>query len=328
MTGGNAAAAATGPGSAEHRRGLVLVAGGAIAWSSAGLLARLVETDVWTTSFWRAVFCALFLTLVLVAFERRDLVRTILSMGRPGAIVASLLSIDAILFIIALDNTTVANAMFIMATTPFVAALLGRIVLKERVRPKTWAATAAAFCGIALMVSESLGRGSLLGDGLAAIVTVNFAIAMIVMRRHRTINMRPAVWLSALMSAVLTAPFAAPLAVTAIDIGLLAIFGSVEMGLGLVLFTAGAQRIPPVEAAMIAILETILSPFWVWLLLGEHPGPRTIAGGLIVIGAVAVHTLTDMRRAPQDRPTDAAAVSAPVGPARRRRRPGSPGGSR
>jgi drug/metabolite transporter (DMT)-like permease len=317
MTASDTAAIATGPGSAEHRRGIALVAGGALAWSSAGLLARLAETDVWTTSFWRAVFCALFLTLVLVAFERKDLLRTILGMGRPGAIVASLLSIDAILFIIALDNTTVANAMFIMATTPFVAALLGRIVLKERVRPKTWAASAVAFCGIALMVSESLGRGSLLGDGLAAIVTINFAIAMIVMRRHRTINMRPAVWLSAIISMLLTAPLAAPLAVTAIDIGLLAVFGAVEMGLGLVLFTAGAQRIPPVEAAMIAILETILSPFWVWLLLGEHPGSRTVAGGLIVIGAVAVHTLTDMRRGPRRPAEPPAGVSVRRGPVRR-----------
>jgi drug/metabolite transporter (DMT)-like permease len=207
--------------------------------------------------------------------------------------------------------------MFIMATTPFVAALLGRIVLKERVRPKTWAASAVAFCGIALMVSESLGRGSLLGDGLAAIVTINFAIAMIVMRRHRTINMRPAVWLSAIISMLLTAPLAAPLAVTAIDIGLLAVFGAVEMGLGLVLFTAGAQRIPPVEAAMIAILETILSPFWVWLLLGEHPGSRTVAGGLIVIGAVAVHTLTDMRRGPRRPAEPPAGVSVRRGPVRR-----------
>jgi drug/metabolite transporter (DMT)-like permease len=186
--------------------------------------------------------------------------------------------------------------MFIMATTPFVAAMIGRIVLKERIRSKTWIATAAAFLGIALMVSESLGRASLIGDGLAAIVTVNFAIAIILMRRHRTINMRPAAWLSALISVVLTVPFATPLAVTAYDLGLLAIFGSVEMGLGIVLFTAGAQRIPAVEAAMISILETILSPFWVWVLLGENPGPRTIAGGVIVIVAVTAHTLTDFRR--------------------------------
>ncbi|MEX2202027.1 MAG: DMT family transporter [Dongiaceae bacterium] len=289
--------------SAEHRSGLVLVAGGAIAWSSAGLLARLAETDVWTTSFWRAVFCALFLTAIILIFERRDLLRTVIGLGRPGVIVAFLLSVDSILFIIALDHTSVANALFIMATTPFIAAVLGRIVLKERVRPKTWLATAVAFCGIALMVSGSLGSASLLGDGLALVVTINFAIAMILMRRHRTINMRPAVWLSAVISVVLTIPFASPLAATAIDMGVLFAFGVFEMGLGLVLFTAGAQRVPPVEAAMIAILESILSPFWVWIFLGEDPGLRTILGGAIVIAAVTVHTIGDLR--PQ-RPTSVA----------------------
>lgn len=281
--------------SAEHRSGILLVAGGSIAWSSAGLLARLAETDVWTTSFWRAVFCALFLTAILVIVERRDLLRAIIALGRPGTIVAFLLSVDAVLFIIALDHTSIANALFIMATTPFVAALLGRIVLKERVRPKTWVAIGVAFCGIALMVSGSLGNASLLGDGLALVVTINFAICMILMRRHRTINMRPAVWLSAIMSIALTLPFASPLAVTTIDLGVLFAFGVFEMGLGLVLFTAGAQRVPPVEAAMIAILESILSPFWVWLFLGEDPGSRTILGGAIVIAAVAAHTIGDLR---------------------------------
>jgi RarD protein len=287
--------AGIGRASAEHRSGLVLVAGGAIAWSSAGLLARLAETDVWTTSFWRAVFCALFLTAIILIFERRDLLRTVIGLGRPGVIVAFLLSVDAILFIIALDHTSVANALFIMATTPFIAAVLGRIVLKERVRPKTWLATAVAFCGIALMVSGSLGDASLLGDGLAFVVTVNFAIAMILMRRHRTINMRPAVWLSAIISIALTAPFASPLAASTIDMGVLFAFGVFEMGLGLVLFTAGAQRVPPVEAAMIAILESILAPFWVWVFLGENPGMRTVVGGAIVIVAVAVHTIGDLR---------------------------------
>ena len=292
----DSAVTATGHGSSEHRSGIILVAAGSIVWSTAGLLARMAQTDVWTTSFWRAVFCALFLTLVLLAFDRKTLRHSIVSIGRPGVIVATLLSIDAILFILALHYTTVANTMFITATTPFIAAIISRVVLKEHVRSKTWIATGAAFLGIALMVSESLGSASLIGDGLAVIVTINFAIAIILMRRHRTINMRPAVWLSALISVVLTAPLATPLAVTPYDLGLLAIFGAVEMGLGIILFTAGAQRIPAVEAAMIAILEPILSPFWVWLLIGEDPGPRTIAGGIIVIVAVAVHTVSDFRR--------------------------------
>jgi drug/metabolite transporter (DMT)-like permease len=85
--------------------------------------------------------------------------------------------------------------------------------------------------------------------------------------------------------------------------GVLFAFGVFEMGLGLVLFTAGAQRVPPVEAAMIAILESILSPFWVWIFLGENPGLRTILGGAVVIAAVTVHTIGDLR---SERPAPAA----------------------
>ena len=63
----------------------------------------------------------------------------------------------------------------------------------------------------------------------------------------------------------------------------------------MILFTAGARRIPVAEAALIAVLESVLGPVWVWLALGENPGVPSLVGGAIVLAALAGHTLADLR---------------------------------
>jgi drug/metabolite transporter (DMT)-like permease len=72
------------------------------------------------------------------------------------------------------------------------------------------------------------------------------------------------------------------------NLGYLALLGIVQMGLGLFFLTLGARLIPAVEVALIAQLENVLAPLWVWLAGIEHPSAATIAGGVVVIGAVVL----------------------------------------
>jgi drug/metabolite transporter (DMT)-like permease len=88
---------------------------------------------------------------------------------------------------------------------------------------------------------------------------------------------------------------ARPASADAGDLALLALFGAGQLGLGLILFTAGARRIPVAEASLIAVLESVLGPVWVWLALGENPGAPSLVGGAIVLGALAGHTAADLR---------------------------------
>jgi drug/metabolite transporter (DMT)-like permease len=67
------------------------------------------------------------------------------------------------------------------------------------------------------------------------------------------------------------------------------------MGIGLILFTGGVRLIPAAEAGLMSVLESILSPLWVWIALRETPNADTLAGGAIVLGAIVVHTLVDWR---------------------------------
>jgi drug/metabolite transporter (DMT)-like permease len=277
-----------------HRRGVLLVAGAAIFWSSGALIARLVATDPWTTTLWRSVFAAAFLVVVVAAVRRQGVLAQWRAIGWPGLAVAACMATASICFLLSLSRTSVANTLILMSVGPWVAGLLGWIVLAERVRPHTWLTMGAALAGVVVMVSGSYGTGRLGGDALAIVMATVFALAIVLVRRHPDIQMTPAASLSAVIAAVVVLPMASPLAASPRDLALLAVFGAVQFGVGFLLFTAGARLIPVAQTSLIGMLETVLGPLWVWLVLGESAGVRTIVGGLVILAALALHTVFDM----------------------------------
>lgn len=288
---------------AERSRGVVLVAAAALCWSTGGLIARLVDTDTWTTVFWRSIFAAVFLLGVTLVQERsvaRAWIHRIgWGMGWPGVAMALCFATASTCFLNALARTTVANTLVIQSTSPFIAALLGWVWMGEPVRRRSWMAMAAALAGAAVMASHSWGAGSISGDLLALVTAIAFATATVIVRRHRELRMTAAAGLASIFSAIFAWPPARPLAVGLDDLALLALFGAAQLGFGLVLFTAGARLIPVAEASLIAVLESVLGPVWVWLALGETPAPAAIVGGLIILTALVVHTALDQRGAPR-----------------------------
>jgi drug/metabolite transporter (DMT)-like permease len=280
---------------AQHRRGLMLVAGAAIVWSSGGLLARLVTADPWTILFWRSVFACLFLLGYAWFRNRGRLVATFRALGWPGVVLGLCFATASSCFIIALSLTSVANIMFIQSSAPFIAGLLGWLLMGERVSPRSWAAMGAALVGIAVMMVGSFGGGRLAGDLLSIVIAFGFAGAIVTTRKYKNLRMAPATCFATAFTTLISLPFAAPLSVGSVDLVYLLLFGVGQMGIGLVLFTAGARLVPAAEAGLISILEAILSPLWVWLLLAENPGGYTLAGGAIVLTAIVVHTLVDWR---------------------------------
>ena len=278
---------------AERSRGVVLVAAAALCWSTGGLIARLVDTDTWTTVFWRSIFAAAFLLGVTVIQERGAAWARIRGMGWPGVAMALCFAIASTCFLNALARTTVANTLVIQSTSPFIAALLGWVWMGEPVRRRSWIAMAAALSGAAVMASHSWGAGSIGGDLLALATATAFATAIVIVRRHRELRMTAAAALASVFSGIFAWLPARPLQAGLDDLALLALFGGAQLGFGLVLFTAGARLIPVAEASLIAVLESVLGPVWVWLALGETPAPAAIVGGAIILTALVVHTALD-----------------------------------
>jgi drug/metabolite transporter (DMT)-like permease len=280
-------------------RGALLVACAATCWSTGGLINRLVTTDPWTTSLWRSLFASLFLAAVLAAVRGRET----FALWRRWSVlaVAACMALSSTCFILSLAHTSVANTLILMSTGPYVAGLLGWLLLGERVRPRTWLAMGVALAGAAVMVSGSYARGALVGDVLAIVMAASFATATVLVRRHPEISMAPAAVLATALTALLALPLAAPLATVPHDLALLAFFGIGQFGAGFLLFMVGARFIPAAQSSLIGMLETVLGPLWVWLVLNEQPAAATVGGGALILAALLANGLLDVVARPPRR---------------------------
>jgi drug/metabolite transporter (DMT)-like permease len=281
----------------QHRRGVLLICAAALLWSTGGLVVRSLETtDTWTTVFWRSATASAFLLIFILVRHGRHALTLFRNMGLPGLIVGLCYSSASICLIIALSLTSVANTLVIVSSAPFLSALLGRAVLGEQVSWLSWLAIAASAGGIALMVSDSFGHGSIAGDAAAFAIAVAQAIAVVTMRRHREIRMMPAMLMATTLAALIAFGLAGSLWVSLRDLALLTFFGAGQLGLGLAMFSVGAPLVPAAQAALLNVLEPIFGPLWVWRALGERPSDAALLGGLIVLVALSVHTLADLAR--------------------------------
>jgi drug/metabolite transporter (DMT)-like permease len=298
----------------DERRGFLLVFLSALAWSFGGAIARFLETgDSWAVVFWRSLWAAAFLLgFMLLRDGGRGTAKLFREMGWPGVAVALCFATASSSFIVALAHTTVANILLMQAGVPLIAALIAFLVFGEKVAPATGLAIAAVIAGVAIMVSESFsGEVSPVGDGLAVLIAVMFAIATVITRRFSHVRMTPATCLGVIIAALFALGQASGLAVGAIDMALLFVFGAVNLGAGLALFTTGARLIPAAFTALLGTFEPILAPIWVWLIHAEVPSGRTVAGGAVVCVALLAHVGLEFGRQARPRRPGVTGIPAP-----------------
>ncbi|MGD0493473.1 MAG: DMT family transporter [Steroidobacteraceae bacterium] len=280
----------------DHRLGLLYVGCAAAAWSFGGLLTRLIRADSWTMITWRGLFGAAGLAAVMLVQRDRGALRSLAAMGWLGWLFVAQSAAGMIFYLAALRNTSVANVAVIYATAPFMTAALGWAMMRERPTTSALGASAAALAGVAVMVGFG-ARGGWAGDLLALGMTLSMAVATVVARFSKDLPIVPTACLSALLSAVLAWPLGAPAGVSGRDLGLIALFGILNFGIGVPLFAAGARLLPAIETALLGSVEAPLAPLWVGLAIGEMPGRSTFIGGSIVFAAVAVHLTVTQAKA-------------------------------
>ncbi len=287
--------------------GALLVAGAALFWSSGGLIFRFIRgAEDWTITFWRALFMVVALTIALAVMERGRVMRAFMRVGWRGAASGICFGVMMTGYLLALARTSVANTMLLMTAAPVFAALLAWALLAERPRPAVWAAMAAAAGGIALMVATDLGSGAMLGNFFALLIAAASAVNIVILRGARQVNMIPAIIIGGAISALIALPLADHVGANERNLVLIFLLGVVQLGCGAVLYIYGARYLQAAETTLIAMLESVLAPIWVWLLLGETPTPYGLAGGAIVLAAVVALTIATARRiaAPAARPVE------------------------
>jgi drug/metabolite transporter (DMT)-like permease len=278
----------------QRRTGIALVVAAAVAWSTAPFFTRLLHLDSWTILFWRGLFGGGLIAALLVLMQGRAGLRDLVTIGKNGWLVASLSTLGMVSFIPALQLTSVSNVAIIIATGPFVAAVLAWIWLGEAARSRTLLASLVALCGVVIIVGDARAGADILGIGLACLMTLAIAAMTVAVRRHRGTPMVAAAALSNLLGSLVSIPFAHGISgVTGTDLFVLAMFGFFQVALGLTLFVLGSRLLPSGRASLIATLETPLMPFWIWLAFQEVPTLRALLGGALVMGAVVADIVGD-----------------------------------
>ena len=286
-----------------HKHGLLFVFAAGILWSTVGLGIRMIEDAVvWQILLYRSISMSIFLYMVIRLRSGESPFLQIRRIGLP-AVVAGLSLVAAYSGgIYAIQNTSVANAMLLFATAPFMAAVLGWLVLREPVRAATWIAIAVALGGILIMVSDKTGDVAVQGSLAALGSALGFAVFTVALRWGRSGEMLPSVFLSGLFAIVITFGICQFLELSVVlslqDGGVAMGMGVFQVGAGLILYTLGSRSLPAAELTLLSLAEVLLGPLWVWLFLNETASLNTLVGGAVLLIAIAGNAVSGKRRKP------------------------------
>lgn len=297
-------------GLADHQKGLLLTTLGVLVLTPDSLLVRLIDAEPFVVLVWRGLLQCLGILAILAVLYRGRVAAPLRAVGRSGLLLAVVFSGCTLLFILALSLTAVADVLVIVAAAPLAAAVFSLVFLGEGVPLRTWIAISFTLVGIALLVSEDLGGGSLLGDLAAVGCALCIGASFTITRHARAVSMVPAMALAGLVTAGVALPLAllledGPLLFTGAQLGYTLIMGLVVVPVSFALITLGPRYLPAAEVGLLLLLETVLGPFWVWLVLREYPGDLALLGGALVVLTLAGHAATGNRRRPALPVTDA-----------------------
>lgn len=287
----------------SHRRGLVFVFAAGVLWSTVGLGIRLIEeASVWQILLYRSIALSIFLYVVIYLRSGESPLTQARRSGFAAAIAGLALVAAYSGGIYSIQVIPVANALLLFATAPFMTAILGWVVLRERVRTATWMAIVVAIGAIAIMVSGQTSGGAIDGTLAALGSALGFSVFTVALRYGKSGEMLPAVFLSGLFAIIITSAICLFLGQSfflsprdgSISMGM----GVFQVGAGLVLYTLGSRTLPAAELALLSLAEVLLGPFWVWLFLGEDASFRTLIGGALLLTAIAGNAISGARRKP------------------------------
>ena len=277
--------------------GVSLVIIGGVFLSTSGILLRNLESaDGWQVLFYRGIAFSITLFLLLLMRYRSGIFSAFKAIGKPGLWAALVLGLGSICYIFAILLTTVANAVFIIGAAPLATAFVAWIVLGEKTSRFGVVAMLVSLAGIGLMFADGLLEGRWAGNIAALGVVASFVVFLLIVRMRRGIDMLPATCLSGLVMAGVASPFVDSFVLSQQDFIIAMLMGCLQFGVGFWCFTVATRYIMASEVALFALTESILSPIWVWIGVGEQPSLLTLGGSAIVLVSVVSYCVSGIRK--------------------------------
>ena len=294
---GGAAASGAGDAREEAAGGvppILFVLAAALLWSTGGLFIKATPgLTAYELSFGRSLLGA----LTVAYCTRREGFRV----NSVTVVAAALYAALLLLFVMATKMTTAANAIFLQYTAPVYVLVFEPLVFREKYRRSDFLVVAACLAGVALFFVGRVRAEEMQGNLLALLSGLLFAAFMLLIRLPRAgrVNRASSIIYGNLLLAAVCAPafLRGAHKVTASDLGAILFLGVIQIGVAYTLFTRGIERgVRSLDAGLVAYVEPLSNPLWVYLFLGERPSGWAALGGSVIVTAVLAHTVASARK--------------------------------
>jgi len=274
--------------------GPLLIFLGATCLSFGGLIVKSFEgANLWQILFWRQTFFAIIVAFYLLISYKKNFFKSFYNSGLAGLIAGFVLSIGFSAYVFAMYNTTVANTNFIITTETIFLAVFGYFFLKEKINLITFISIILGMSGVLLIVGSSLSIQSseqFIGNIVAFIMPISFAILVVIIRKYPNVDMIPAQFIAGVFAAIIGYVIAGKLSISLHDLLLASLAGFFQIGFGFIFITIGSQTTPSAVVGVLMLTEAVFGPLWAWLFINETPPISVLIGGGIIIFSILLQS--------------------------------------
>ena len=257
---------------------------------------RLSNIETWGMLFYRGAIPFVVVLIGLIFFYKNNLLKALVGIGYPGIFYVISFSICNITFIISIQNTNVANTLVMIAMAPMLSAILGSIFLKEVPDSKTWIAIIITLVAVSYIFHDSIEMGNFYGDLFGLITAFGLACNAVIARFAKNRDLVPSAVIGKLCVAIFAFFFVDTFSLMGTDLIFVPLMCVMCVAIPFVLVTIAPRFIPAEEVNLFFLLETIIGPFWVWLIINEQPSIETIQGGSIILLTIAIHSYLKLKQ--------------------------------
>ena len=257
---------------------------------------RLSNIETWGMLFYRGAIPFVVVLIGLIFFYKKNIFKALVGIGYPGIFYVISFSICNITFIISIQNTNVANTLVMIAMAPMLSAILGSIFLKEVPDQKTWLAIIITLFSVAYIFHDSMEMGNFYGDLFGLITAFGLACNAVIARFAKNRDLVPSAVIGKLCVAIFAFFFVDSFSLVGSDLIIIPLMCVMCVAIPFVLVTIAPRFIPAEEVNLFFLLETIIGPFWVWMIIREQPSIETIQGGTVIILTIAIHSFLKLKK--------------------------------
>lgn len=275
----------------KNNTGILAMAATAFLWSIAGLFIKVIDWNPIAIAGLRSLIAS----IVIFIYLKHPKIH----LSIPQILAAIANAVTMLLFVSANKTTTAANAIILQYFAPVLTVFISAIFLKERARVEHLLALPLVAAGMIIMFFDKINSGKFFGNILAIMSAITFSFYFVFMRMQKDGSPIESIllshWLTSAICIIIS--FFLPMPhITSKSLIAIAVLGIVQIGISAILFSIAIKIVSAVQANLIAVIEPVFNPLWVFFVIGEVPGIHTLIGGGIIILAVTITSIISARR--------------------------------